>query len=51
MKINANGQVPVLVDDGAIITEPTVINEYLEDVFPQVRLRPGDPVARAQMRI
>lgn len=51
VKINANGQVPVLVHDGAIITESTVINEYLEDVFPEVRLRPEDPFERAQMRI
>jgi glutathione S-transferase len=51
VKINPNGQVPALVHDGAVITESTVINEYLEDVFPQVPLRPRDPVARAQMRI
>jgi glutathione S-transferase len=49
--INPNGQVPVLDHDGAIINESTVINEYLEDVFPEVRLRPGNPVARARMRI
>jgi glutathione S-transferase len=51
VKINPNGQVPVLVHDGAVITESTVINEYLEDVFPEVRLRPADPVARARMRV
>ena len=51
VKVNPNGQVPALIHDGAIITESTVINEYLEDVFPAVRLRPADPVARAHMRI
>jgi glutathione S-transferase len=51
VKINPNGQVPVLVHNGAIITESTVINEYLEDVFPEPRLRPEDPVERARMRI
>jgi len=51
VKLNPNGQVPVLVHDGAIITESTVINEYLDDVFPEVPLRPADPVARARMRI
>lgn len=49
--INPNGQVPVLVHDGAIVTESTVINEYLEDVFPAVRLRPRDPVHVARMRV
>lgn len=49
--INPNGQVPVLIHDGAAITESTVINEYLEEVFPEVRLAPKDPVARARMRI
>jgi len=51
VKVNPNGQVPALVHDGAVITESTVINEYLEDVFPQVRLRPENPVERAHMRI
>lgn len=49
--INPNGQVPVLVHDGNVITESTVINEYLEDVFPETSLRPLDPVWRARMRI
>jgi glutathione S-transferase len=49
--LNPNGQVPVLVHDGATITESTVINEYLDEVFPDVALRPRDPVERARMRI
>jgi glutathione S-transferase len=51
VKLNPNGQVPVLVHDGAIITESTVINEYLDEVFPEIPLRPADPVGRARMRI
>lgn len=51
LKINPNGQVPVLIHDGAVITESTVINEYLDDVFPQVRLKPESPVERARMRV
>ena len=35
--INPEGQVPVLDHDGHIITHTTVINEYLEDVFPECR--------------
>jgi glutathione S-transferase len=49
--LNPNGQVPVLVHSGAVITESTVINEYLDEVFPGTRLVPQEPVARARMRI
>ena len=48
--INPEGQVPVLDHDGVIITHTTVINEYLEDVFPEVPLRPRNPVGAARMR-
>jgi glutathione S-transferase len=49
--INPEGQVPVLDHDGVIITHTTVINEYLEDAFPDAPpLRPSDPEAKARMR-
>jgi glutathione S-transferase len=48
--INPEGQVPVLDHDGVIITHTTVINEYLEDVFPDKPLRPADPEGAARMR-
>ncbi len=53
--INPEGQVPVLDHDGTIITHTTVINEYLEDAFPDANpadgpLRPRDPVGTARMR-
>lgn len=49
--INPEGQVPVLDHDGVIITQTTVINEYLEDAFPDTPpLRPADPVGKARMR-
>ena len=51
VKMNPNGQVPVLIHDGHVINESTVINEYLDEVFPDVRLVPQDAVARAHMRI
>ena len=50
VKVNPNGQVPVLVHDGEVICESTLINEYVEDVFPTNPLRPKDPVQRAKMR-
>ncbi len=49
--INPNGQVPALDHEGKIITESTVICEYLEDSFPKAHpLRPANPFARAEMR-
>lgn len=50
--INPRGQVPALEHDGRIVTESTVICEYLEDVFPDVNpLRPKDPYQIAEMRV
>ena len=51
LAINPDGQVPVLVHDGQVVIESTVINEYIEDVFHEVPLRPHDPFWRARMRI
>lgn len=49
--INPRGQVPALEDDGRIITESTVICEYLEDAHPTaVKLRPASHYDVAQMR-
>ncbi len=49
--LNPEGQVPVLEHDGAVITHSTVINEYLEDAFPDSPpLRPADPLGVARMR-
>ena len=51
VKLNPNGQVPLLVHDGRPLNESTLINEYIEDLFPDPPLRPSDPYDRAQMRI
>lgn len=48
--LNPNGVVPTLDHDGKIIIESCVILEYLEDLFPEVKLRPDDPYLRAAMR-
>jgi glutathione S-transferase len=50
LAINPKGQVPVLVSDGAIVTESTVIMEYLEEAFPEPPLHPSDPLGRARVR-
>jgi glutathione S-transferase len=50
LKINPRGLVPALAHDGQVIVESTVINEYLEDAFPDRPLRPAMPLERARMR-
>ena len=46
-KINPKAVVPVLVHDGNIITESTVICEYADWVFPDKPIMPSDPLLRA----
>jgi stringent starvation protein A len=48
---NPYGKVPVLVDGDGIIYESAIIDEYLEEKFPQVRLMPADLLLRARARI
>jgi glutathione S-transferase len=48
---NPYGKVPVLVDDGGVIYESAIIDEYLEEKFPQVPLMPTDLLLRAKARI
>ena len=48
---NPYGKVPVLVDDGGVVYESAIINEYLDEKFPEMRLLPGDLLQRAKARI
>ena len=50
VELNQKAVVPTLDHDGRIVTESNVIIEYLEDTFPEVRLRPEDAYRRARMR-
>src|SRR5262245_39512183 len=50
LAINPDGQVPALIHDGEVITETTVINEYLDDAFPDPPLKPDSALGRARMR-
>jgi len=51
LRLNPKGVVPTLVHDGQVIRESSVINEYLDDAFPQPPLKPADVHARARMRL
>jgi glutathione S-transferase len=51
VKLNPNHVVPTLVHDGRVLVESTLINEYLDDTFPVIALRPEDPGDRHAMRL
>jgi glutathione S-transferase len=51
LKLNPNAVVPTLVHDGQVITESTVICEYIDDQWPGQPLKPRDSFGRAQMRL
>ncbi len=51
LAVNPKGVVPTLFHDGRVITESSVINEYVDEVFPGPKLVPVDPYERASMRI
>ena len=51
LAVSPYGKVPVVVVDGNSIYESAVIGEYLDEVYPKVRLMPEDPYQRAQVRI
>jgi glutathione S-transferase len=51
LKIHPFGQVPALDDEGFILYDSTVINEYLEDEYPYPSLMPKDSEGRARARL
>ncbi len=50
VKLNPQSLVPVLEDDGVVLTQSVAIIEYLEDRIPMPRLLPENPVDRAFVR-
>ena len=51
LALNPNGVVPTLDHDGEIVTDSSVIIEYLDEIVPEPQcFTPEAPVARAKMR-
>jgi len=51
LKIHPFGQIPALDDEGFVVYDSTVINEYLEDEYPYPSLMPSDSEGRARARM
>ena len=51
LKLNPYGKVPVLTDDGTELYESCIINEYLEEKYPNPPLLPKEPGKKAKARI
>lgn len=51
LKIHPFGQVPALDDEGFVLYDSTIINEYLDDEYPYPPLMPKDSEGRARVRL
>ncbi len=51
LKVHPFGQIPALDDEGFVVYDSTVINEYLEDEYPYPALMPKDSEGRARARM
>lgn len=51
LKLNPNGEIPVMTDDDETIYESTAMIEYLNDEYPEPALLAEDSAARARARI
>lgn len=51
LQLNPYGKIPVLVEDGKALFESCIINEYLEEKYPDPPLMPKDPYLRGRGRI
>jgi glutathione S-transferase len=51
LKRNPYGKIPVIEDEGKILFESCIINEYLDEKYPHPPLMPKDPYLRGRGRI
>lgn len=51
LELNPYAKVPVLVDGDGVIYESAIVNEYLDEKYPTIRLMPTTPLQRAKARI
>lgn len=51
LKLNPYGKVPVLTDDDTVLYESCIINEYLDEKYPNPPLMPKDLSQKAKARI
>ncbi len=51
LKLNPYGKVPVIVDGTTVLYESCIINEYLDEKYPEPALMPKDHAKRAKVRI
>ena len=51
LKLNPYGKVPVIADGEKVLFESCVINEYLDETYPNPPLMPKDPYKRARIRV
>lgn len=51
LKLHPQAKVPLLLHQGAVIHESAIITEYLDDLFPENKLKIPGPLKVAQMRM